>query len=131
MKPYLRDFVSSRDLGIDLMMQAIAQIEGNGYLHNNPGNIMDIEYYKQTKLFRLQQYPKMQEGWIALANLLKSTLYLGNIHNTFYDIFRKYAPSSHGGNNPDLYAKLVAEKLGLDPSLPAKPQMDELREKRT
>jgi hypothetical protein len=104
-------------------MKAIATMEGNGYLHNNPGNIMDYPYYVKTKQFRLQQYPTMVDGWKALASLLSGKLYLGDPKMNFYDIFRRYCPWGQGSNNPDIYAKFVAQKLNCDPTKPAAVQI--------
>jgi len=129
-KHALDSFVSSGDPALDEMMKAIATMEGNGYKNNNPGNVMDIDYAKQTGgKFRIRMFKSMQDGWKYLANLLKGKNYLGNLKNTFFDIFSKYAPKGHGGNDPDRYAKFVASKLGLDPGQSAGTQLMALAKK--
>jgi hypothetical protein len=94
---------------------AIAQMEGSNPSTNNPGNIMDLAYYKQTGQFRVQQYPTPQAGQDALESLTNSYINKGYSLN---DFFAKYAPTGHGNNNPVAYAQFVAGKVGVDPNVP-------------
>lgn len=95
---------------IDALAAAIARQENVNPKFNNPGAIMDVEYYKQTKQFRLQQYGSMEEGWQALKQLVGKYVDRGETLTSF---FTKYAPSGHGANNPSNYASNVATWLGI------------------
>lgn len=100
---------------IQSIANAIAKQEGAKASLNNPGNIMDLDYYKSTGNFKLKQYSSMQEGWDALYSLI------GNYINSgvnLYQFFQKYAPSGHGSNNPTVYANNVAKWTGIDPNKP-------------
>lgn len=86
------------------------------YKNNNPGNIMDLEYYKKTGgQFRLQTYATLEEGRAALEKLVDRYISAGHTLTSF---FAKYAPSGHGDNNPNIYAKNVAGWLGLPLDVP-------------
>lgn len=85
------------------------------YKANNPGNIMDYDYYKKTGQFRVQQYGSYEEGRAALESLIGKYISQGL---TLEEFFAKYAPSGHGGNNPNTYANNVAGWIGIDTSTP-------------
>lgn len=83
--------------------------------HNNPGNIMDLAYYRQTKKFRLQRFGTVAEGWRAAENWWKRRIREGK---TLAEATAIYAPRGHGDNDPELYARLVAESLAIAPDVP-------------
>lgn len=85
------------------------------YKNNNPGNIMDIGYYRQTGQFKLQAYPTLEAGRAALESLVDKYISAGHTLTSF---FAKYAPSGHGGNDPSVYAKNVAGWLGIPTDVP-------------
>ncbi len=85
------------------------------YKNNNPGNIMDLGYYRQTGQFRLQAYSTLEEGRAALESLIDKYISAGHTLTSF---FAKYAPSGHGGNDPNIYAKNVAGWLGIPVDVP-------------
>lgn len=85
------------------------------YKNNNPGNIMDIGYYRQTGKFKLQAYPTLEAGRAALESLVDKYVSAGHTLTSF---FAKYAPSGHGGNDPSVYAKNVAGWLGIPVDVP-------------
>jgi hypothetical protein len=103
--------------------KAITRQEGWGpgtasYRNNNPGNIMDYEYYKQTGgKFRLQKYNSLEEGTAALYKLIDKYIDAGH---TLISFFSKYAPSGHGDNDPNAYARNVASWTGLPLDVPLK-----------
>jgi hypothetical protein len=80
------------------------------YQNNNPGNIMDLGYYRQTGQFKLQAYPTLEAGRAALESLVDKYIAAGHTLTSF---FAKYAPSSHEGNDPGAYARNVAGWLGI------------------
>lgn len=84
-------------------------------IRNNPGNIMDLDYYKSTGKFRLKEYSSLEEGYAALFRLLSGKGYIGsNNHNTIRTIFPKYAPKGHGNNDPKIYSENVSNWTGID-----------------
>lgn len=87
------------------------------YKNNNPGNIMDLAYYKQTGQFKLQSYPTLEAGRAALESLVDRYIEAGHTLTSF---FAKYAPAGHGGNDPNIYAKNVAGWLGIPMDAPLK-----------
>jgi hypothetical protein len=102
------------------LAQAIARQEGaklsaGGYRNNNPGNIMDLDYYRQTGQYRPQVYSTEGEGWQALYGLIGRRL---TGATTLREFFYKYAPFGHGSNDPDIYAEHVGQWTGLDPDSP-------------
>ena len=91
---------------------------------NNPGNIMwngDGSYarklgaigYYQNKNGRYAVFPSEEDGWNAMHTLLfvhnNSQHYKDTIAS---EVFRKYAPTGHGANNPGWYANEVIKKVG-------------------
>jgi len=96
---------------ITAISAAITRQENAPPSYNNPGAIMDVTYYKETGgKFRLQQYPTLAEGVSALHRLVQVYVTRGETLESF---FAKYAPSGHGGNNPQVYAGNVAQWLGI------------------
>ena len=85
------------------------------YNNNNPGNIMDLAYYRQTGQFRLQAYPTLEAGREALESLVDKYISAGHTLTSF---FAKYAPSGHGGNDPGVYARNVSGWLGIPMDVP-------------
>lgn len=112
-------FISSGNPKLDMTMKAIARQEGNGYKNNNPGNLMDFQYFKKTGgKFRIKVFDTIQNGWVELKKTLKGKLYFGDTKKSLYDIFNTYAPAGHGNNDPLTYAKNVGQALGIDPFEP-------------
>lgn len=96
---------------IDGISAAIVRQENVNPQYNNPGAIMDVDYYRSTGgQFRLQQYPTLEAGVNALKSLVGKYIDRGETLESF---FQKYAPSGHGGNNPTVYAGNVATWLGI------------------
>lgn len=107
-------------MSVKVIADAIQQMEGwkpgsVSYVNNNPGNIMDLAYYKQTGKFRVQTYPSYAAGRQALESLIGSYAAQGA---TIESMFRKYAPEGHGNNNPAIYADYVASAVGVPKSTP-------------
>jgi hypothetical protein len=94
---------------------AITQVENTNPSLNNPGGIMDYNYYKQTGQFRLQQYPSLEAGQDALLNLTQKYVDQGNTLDSF---FGNYAPYGHGNNDPAVYAQTVSSKIGIPTDVP-------------
>ena len=85
------------------------------YVNNNPGNIMDLAYYKQTGQFKLATFPTLEAGRAALESLVDKYVSAGHTLNSF---FAKYAPAGHGDNSPSTYASNVAGWLGIPTDVP-------------
>lgn len=83
--------------------------------YNNPGALMDLDYYKSTGMFRLKQYGSVQEGWNALLNDIQVKVSRGWDLLTF---FKAYAPLGHGSNNPQVYAQNVSNRTGIPMGVP-------------
>ncbi len=119
-----------------LISTAMARQEGwykptsEQHKRNNPGNMMDLAYYIETKkqtgtgLFRLRVYPSMDDGWNDLAKLVQSKLlglklslleFVGGKPN----VYAGFAPLGHGANDPKVYSANVAGWLSLTPTEPA------------
>jgi hypothetical protein len=94
---------------------AITQVENTNPSLNNPGGIMDYNYYKQTGQFRLQQYPSLTDGRTALETLAQKYIDEGNTLDSF---FGTYAPYGHGSNDPAAYAQTVSSKIGIPTNVP-------------
>lgn len=107
----------------DLIAQQFKRQENTNTAYNNPGAIMDLEYYRQTGQFRLQQYPTYDAGYSALVDLIKrkgveSGLTLRQFLEGVPGGYPGYAPYGHGGNDPNVYAENVAGWLGINPDVP-------------
>ncbi len=100
---------------ISSIASAIAQVENTNPSLNNPGGIMDYNYYKQTGQFRLQQYPTPQAGQDALEALTAKYVAQGNTLDSF---FGNYAPYGHGSNDPAVYAQTVSKAIGVPVDVP-------------
>jgi hypothetical protein len=100
---------------VSSIASAITQMENANPALNNPGNIMDYDYYKSTGQFRLQQYSSPEEGQAALESLI--TKYVGQGLN-LQDFFAKYAPAGHGNNDPVNYANFVSNQTGIPLDVP-------------
>jgi hypothetical protein len=105
---------------VSAIADAITRQEGffpgsASFRNNNPGNIMDIDYYRRTGQFRLQTYSSLEVGRAALESLVQK--YIDSGH-TLLSFFAKYAPSSHGDNKPAVYAQNVAGWLGIPIDVP-------------
>lgn len=83
--------------------------------NNNPGNIMDLDYFKSTGQFRVKAFATLEEGRAALEKLISN--YIGQGH-TLISFFNKYAPGGHGANDPTIYAKNVAGWTGIPVDVP-------------
>lgn len=107
---------------VSTIADAITRQEGffegsASYKNNNPGNIMDLAYYKNTGQFKLATYSSLEEGRKALENLVQRYIDAGHTLNSF---FARYAPSGHGSNQPNVYAANVASWTGLPRDQPLK-----------
>jgi len=61
------------------------------------------------------KFKEMKYGVRAGVKNLKNTYFLkGKGDTTLIDLFKKYAPSGHGANNPSNYADFVANKIGVE-----------------
>lgn len=128
-----------------ILAQAFAVQEGwfnpNSAQHknNNPGNLMDIAYFKKTGQFRLAVFQTMRAGWDAQASLIqhmmldkKLSLYefLGGqryASSGALDLkkgtlkqggYPGYCPFGHGANDPIKYADFVAKLLSIPADVP-------------
>lgn len=100
---------------VDAIAVAIARQEKTNPTLNNPGAIMDVQYYKQTGgKFRLQQFATLAEGVTALKKLIRIYIDRGETLSSF---FAKYAPTGHGNNNSNSYANNVANWLGISKNI--------------
>ena len=60
------------------------------------------------------KFKEMKYGVRAGVKNLKNTYFSKGIGTTtLIDLFKKYAPSGHGANNPTNYASFVADKIGV------------------
>lgn len=103
---------------LDTIVQAITRQEGSGARNNNPGNIMDYAYYQTTGQFRLAQFPSLDDGVQALKDLIAKRapgLTLREFFGGKPGVYTGYAPAGHGANDPDVYARNVANALGISP----------------
>ena len=63
-----------------LIARAMARQEGwliptsVQFRHRNPGNMMDIDFFKKTGQFRLNTFVSWEAGWEALATLIQRRL---------------------------------------------------------
>jgi hypothetical protein len=100
--------------------------------NRNPGNLMDLQYFKETKKFRLNQFVSWEAGWGALATLIQKQLinrkltllqFIGGQRDSQGNVvpggYSGFAPQGHGGNDPKIYAGNVASFIGVSPTLPA------------
>lgn len=123
------------DQVIEIVKQAIAKQEGfydtevqcrlagNAYPNipqsrNNPGNVMDVPYFQQTKKFRVRQFDSVQDGWRVLETLVRKRLIGQNLTPLEFiagkpGVYGGYAPAGHGNNKPELYAANIARALGI------------------
>jgi len=83
--------------------------------HNNPGNIMDLGFYRQTKRFRLETYPTVEAGFAAAEAWWGRRIREGK---TLREAIHIYAPQGHGANDPEAYAAFVAGAVGIPPDVP-------------
>lgn len=104
---------------------AIRDHEGNpgdlNYKNNNPGNFRcsSVGYDRkygivlcvETASGKFAKFETYELGWLYLQNIVKERI---NKHPdwTLIDFFSNYAPSTDG-NNPVLYAKYVAYRMGV------------------
>jgi len=114
-----KEIVMSTNI-VPALAEAITKQEGFfpgsvAYRNNNPGNIMDLDYYKQTGSFRVKSFATLEEGTKALYSLIEK--YIGQGH-TLLSFFAKYAPGGHGANDPNQYAKNVSQWTGLPLDVP-------------
>jgi hypothetical protein len=116
------DSIKNKKSKIDLWCEAIAKMEKAKPELNNPGNIKYIGQKtaigKDYRGFCI--FPDYATGYMELRNLLvractgKSKVYSPEM--TLIDFFNKYAPSNDG-NDPDNYAKFVANYVGVSPQI--------------
>jgi hypothetical protein len=60
------------------------------------------------------KFKEMKYGVRAGVKNLRNTYFAkGKESTTLIDLFKKYAPSGHGANNPSNYANFVANKIGV------------------
>lgn len=100
---------------VEQLADAITRQEGANPARNNPGNIMDLDYYRQTGQFRVRQFPTPEAGRAALEDLIESYIDRGYNLDQF---FARYAPAGHGANNPAVYAANVSQWTGIDRNTP-------------
>lgn len=85
--------------------------------NHNPGNLLPgrVPYKTAIAVDRrgLAIFPSYAHGWTALREVLKSSTY-GPL--SIADAMAKYAPTGHGGNDPALYATLIRQQTGLEPT---------------
>lgn len=63
------------------------------------------------------KFKEMKYGVRAGVKNLKNTYFSkGKGVTTLIDLFKKYAPSGHGANNPSNYSNFVANKIGVEVS---------------
>jgi hypothetical protein len=113
--------------GIDNIMQAIANFEGNGARYNNPGNIKSTKsaYDGQvgTAPGGYAIFGDMGDGWTRLQAYIASHT-AAHPDWDFYDFFSNYlngsttAPTQTAQGNSDNYAEYVANYIGVDPTTP-------------
>ncbi len=113
--------------------RAIARMEGwyrptsVQHVNNNPGNIMDVDFYKATGQFKLRKYPAMVDGWNALRSLVEKSLFGKRLTLLEFiggkkSVYNGYAPQGHGNNDPANYARLIGQWLSLPVNEPAQPE---------
>lgn len=89
--------------------------------NNNPGALMytgaGIDWQGRVKSTEnnVYRFSDLFYGTRALAKTLH-TYYFTHELRTLYQIFKRYAPFGHGGNNPNVYAEIVASKIGVKPN---------------
>lgn len=85
--------------------------------NHNPGNLLPgrVPYKTALAVDRrgLAIFPSYQHGWTALREVLKSGTYSPL---AIADAMAKYAPTGHGNNDPAVYAKLIRQHAGLEPT---------------
>lgn len=92
--------------------------ESRSFRNNNPGNLHYAQQPGATGADAggLAIFSTYEFGWNALVHQLTIAINgMSQVYNpemTFLEFFQKYAPSSDN-NNPEKYAKFVAERLGL------------------
>ena len=60
------------------------------------------------------KFKEMKYGVRAGVKNLKNTYFANGMGTTtLIDLFKKYAPSGHGANNPSIYANFVANNIGV------------------
>lgn len=100
-----------------------------GVKNNNPGNIMDYNYYKSTGGdFRVNSYSSLEEGYASMISLL--TRYIngqkfGEKLDTLVKVLNKWAPREHG-NDPDAYSNFVSSQTGIGVNDVIDPNNEEL-----
>jgi len=106
-----------------VIARAIARQEGwlvptsVQYKNRNPGNLMDLDHFKKTGQFRLNQFSTWTSGWDALASLIQRQLlnkkltlleFIGGQRDAAGALkpggYAGFAPQGHGANNPAAYA---------------------------
>jgi len=114
----------------DAVAKLIFKQENVNPSYNNPGAIMDLAYYRDTGKFRLQKYATLAEGWAATDREVQRRIDAGLTLREFFSggtgdhgWIGGYAPASHAGNDPDVYAANVAAGLGIDPDKPIRDQV--------
>lgn len=97
------------------------------FSNKNPGNVMDLSFFKETNKFRLAVFPTWKQGWDVMKNLairflIGKKLTLEEFIGGKKPLYNGFAPLGHGANDPVLYAKNVASFLSLDPKEPCSPE---------
>lgn len=107
---------------LDIFCSAIRDYEGKpgdrNYRNNNPGN---VKFSSVGYLIKYEPVKKDKEGfaifkdyetgWLYLQNLVRSKI-AKNPQRTIREFFYEYAPPSE--NEPELYAKFVAKRCGVN-----------------
>jgi len=116
------------------IVDAIAQMEGYtsgksvvARQNNNPGN---IRYWGPSYTVRngYTVFPTLAEGWAALSKLVDDYIdgpdgiYASRFpsYPSLRQMFRVYAPSGDGANNPDNYAQFVSRQTGVPVDSPVR-----------
>ena len=100
---------------VSSLSSAIAMMENANPTNNNPGNIMDLAYYKATKQYKPATYSSPEEGQAALNSLIGN--YIGS-GLTLEQFTAKYAPAGHGNNDPTNYANFISQQTGIPLGVP-------------
>jgi hypothetical protein len=101
-----------------------------GVRSNNPGNLIGGGAWQGmvgTNASGINIFSTWHYGIRAMIKTLHSYYYNHGLQ-TLRDIFHRYAPYGHGGNNPDQYAENVAAWIGIGPDQPLTWHRDPIKE---
>lgn len=113
--------ISAPSATLDVLCDAIAEMEGANPANNNRGN---CRFYEGGYATMYGKVKRSSGGFAmfatpALGDLYLHNLLIGKIHRhpdwSLYELFQNYAPEEDG-NDPVHYSKFVAKKMGVDNS---------------